>query len=364
MATFASFVPVLGIGRESTWGTVSGLYTGNLMPGAAKSVIKGIPLTEMPNFESGVSTIESNKFHGTSYVRTDVSERMRGIKLPGTTLNFDMSTDIIQPFLMTFFQRDGSSALQGGADVYKKTYLAYTADPDLASKAAYMSPVTADSSVPMSLFLVKKTGAASEGHILQGAIARQITISGSVNEPLKASVEMIAKTMATNRDYSSDVFAFNTDPPILFQDMKFEWATTETDMLAFSITINNNAIQKPYDNQTVQKIIYGKIQTTGSITLPWDGANTMLDAYGGAISSNVQRFEFGNSATAITGACSADRDFYAIVPAAITGYRETEQDGERAMEIDFEGVYDGTILSSDEGSIQIIASDSLNYVNA
>lgn len=361
MGTYASFIPVIGIGRESTWGTITALQTGNLMPNGSGI---GLPTLEMPDFDSGVATIESNKFHGTSYVRTDVSERMRGIKLPGTTLNFDVSTDIIQPFLMTFFQRDGSNALQGGASTYTKTYRAYTADPDLASKAAYMDPTTAGSSVPMSLFLVKKTGASSEGHTLQGAIARQITISGAVNEPWKASVEMIAKTMATNRDYSSDVFTFNTDPPILFQDTKFEWATTETDMLAFSITINNNATQKTYDNQTVQKIIYGKIQTTGSITLPWDGANTMLDAYGGAISSNVQRFEFGNSATAITGACSADRDFYIIIPAAITGYRETEQDGERAMEIDFEGVYDASILSSNEGSIKILASDSLQYANS
>ncbi|MFX0181967.1 MAG: phage tail tube protein [Candidatus Hodarchaeota archaeon] len=361
MATFASWQPVVGIGREQTWGTVTSLQTGNLMP--AGSGI-GLPLTEMPSFDSGPATIESDKFHGTSYVRTDVSERMRGILLPNTTLNFDISTDIIQPFLMTFFQRDGSTALQGGASTYTKSYIAYTADPDLASKTAYMDPTTAGSSVPMSLFLVKKTGASSEGHILQGAIARQITISGAVNEPWKASVEMIAKTMATNRDYSSDVFTFNTDAPILFQDTKFEWATTETDMLSFSITINNNAIAKTYDNQTVQKILYGKIETTGSITLPWDGANTMQDAFGGAISSNIQRFEFGNSATAITGACSADKDFYIIVPAAITGYQEIEQDGERAMEVNFEGTYDASILSSNEGSIKIICSDSLQYANS
>jgi len=362
MGTYPAWLPTISIGRESTWGDVSGLYGGGLIPSGGP---KGLPLTEMPDFNSGVSTIESNKYHGTSFVRTDVSERMRGIKLPGTTLNFDVSTDIIQPFLMTFFQRDGSNALQGGASVYTKTYRAYTADPDLASKAAYMDPTTAGSSVPMSLFLVKKTGAASEGHILQGAIARQITISGTVNEPWKASVEMIAKTMATNRDYSSDVFTFNTDPPILFQDTKFEWATTETDMLAFSITINNNAVQKTYDNQTVQKIIYGKIQTTGSITLPWDGANTMLDAVSGAISSNIQRFEFGNSATAIDGGMETDRDFYILIPASLTGeYRETEIDGERCMEVGFEGVYDGTILSSNEGSIKIMCSDSLQYANS
>ena len=358
MATYPSWIPVIGIGREQTWGDVTGLNTGNKIPSGGPV---GIAVTEMPDFQQGVSTIESEKYHGYSFLRSDVSERARGIKLPATTLNFDLSSDVIVPFLITLFQRDGSNALQGSGSLYTKTFRAYTSDPDLASKSSYADLSSASSIVPMSLFLVKKTGASNEGHILKGAVAKTITISGSVDEPVKVTAEIIAKTMGTDRDYSSDDFTFNTDPTILFQDMIFELGGTETVISSFSITITNNAVQKTYDNQTVQKIVYGKMSVTGSITTPWDGSNTILDAFGGAVSSNIQRLEWGNSSTAITGAVSSDRDLYIKCAAVLTGYRETEEDGERMMEFDFEGVYDNSIMTSDQGSIEIKISDSLEY---
>lgn len=361
MANYPTWQPVIGFGREQTWGSVSGLVTGNLMPSGAPI---GIPATEIPDFKTGVNTIESNKYHGKPFLRTDVSERMRGTKLPGTTLNIDVSTDLVVPFLMSLFQRDGSNVLQGGATGYLKTFRSYLTEPALDSKTAYMEPDNASSVVPLSFFLVKKTGATNEGHILQGCMLKSITISGAVNESIKASMEVLAKTMATNRDYSSDVFTFNTDPTILFQDMQFELGGTTTDITAFSFTINNNAYQKTYNNQTVQKIIYSKFDITGSITTPWDGTNTVLDAFGGAVDSNIQQLEWGNSATAITGSCSADRDFYTKIAGILKSYNETEQNGERMMEFSFEGCYDNSIMTSDQGSVEIKCCDSLQYANS
>ena len=355
MATYASFQNKIGIGAETTWNTA--VAGGASMPAGSP---KGLPTTNFVDFLQGVSTIESNKYHGTSYRRMDVSERLRGIKLPGTTLEFDFNPVDVIPFLGTLFQRDGSNAVQGASAHYAKTFTAYTADPDLASKSAVWAPQTAGSSVPLSLTLIKETGATGESHELSGAICRSLTLSGEVDQPLKCSAEIIAGAMTTNNTTSGDTFTFSGDTSELFQDMTFELATTATCLYSFNLNITNNAIQKTCNNQTVQKIVYGMIEATGSITLPWDGANTYLDAYAGAISSNIVQLEFGSSG-GIDGTCGTSGDWYVECPAILTGYRETETDGEKTMEIDFESLYDGTYLASNEGPINIIVADGLDW---
>ena len=350
MPVYNTFQLEYGIGLEATWGT--GVATGANVP--VGGVIK-LPLTNKPDFTSGIEIISSPKALGVPWRRTE--EYYQGIKSPGVTLEIDLDVNTIAPFLYSLF----NGVDEGEATTYTKVYNIYRDTGATVSIPDYAAKSAAVNTTPLLFSLIKNTGVADEGFRLVSGAVRSITISSNENEPMKASIEVIARDLETGYDATGNTFTLSTtnSTPILHQNLGFEIDTVATKLNSFSITYTNNMIPKHQANTTADaqianQYVVGLWEVTGSASFVWSGDNaTIIDKW---IAGTDMLFEIFNPGTSNSdGASDTAGDFYLKSNIRLTAAPLVGED-EQTLEITFDGVDDGT-----NPAAYVTLADGVNY---
>ena len=358
MAVYTTFKDEYGMGIEATWGTGVAVTT----PIVTGRPVK-LPLTNHPDFTSGMDIIHSPKALGFPWRRTE--EYYQGIKSPGATLELDFDVNTMAPFLYCLF----NGMAEGDNTPYTKTYNVYqdvdgtVTAPDYALKSNVLL-------TPLSLSLVRNTGVASQGFRLVGSTVRSITISSSEGEAMKASIEVIARDLETDfNGMTGSPYTLSTtnSTVLLHQNLGFDIDDSDAGVTlnSFSITLTNNMVTKHQANITVlpadapiaNQFIVGPWEVTGNASFTWDGNNaTIIDKYIAGTDIKLEIFNPGSGTYENKGGESDTAgDFYLTCNVHLTA-APLEGDDEQTLNISFDGVDDGT-----NDVTRITLADGVNY---
>lgn len=194
--SYADWQKVVGIGLESTWST-----------GVDAAI--PVPVLELPNFDIGRDTAESNSYTGRPFVRSDVKQRMRTKKPPMINFSFDGNCDYLVIFLYSFFQRVWESA----TTPYPKNYIPYTKSPDFSAKSS--------SSYPCTISVVANNNVDDKGYKIDGSVASTLHFEcGEDNPILKITSNLQGRYMTTSdaTQTGDDFTSFSTANPLIWEN--------------------------------------------------------------------------------------------------------------------------------------------------
>lgn len=132
---------------------------------------------------------------------------------------------------------------------------------------------------PAALSIQKRVGATQMFEV-SGARVNQMVISGSINNPVKATVNIVAQDMSLSAA-SNATLDFSTVRPFLFFDGTYtsdatttSLGTTVEDIMSFELTINNNIITddgaRRLGSKTIQNLTPGQREVNLSISQRFD----------------------------------------------------------------------------------------------
>ena len=367
MTVMPTWKPIIGLGLQGTWAT--GAVAGAGIPSTGP---KGIAPTNLPDLNPNVEIIESLKHHGQPPLLyrggEGITEIQVGPKTAGTTIEMDVDPVSIVPFLASVCQ----DLQQGGATNYQKTFHNYDRATDIDFIAKSGGAVGAP---PILLSIIRNNAIddpalAGESQRMDSAIVRALTISGTRGEPIKASAEIVGRSLDVAYTVNTDDFTLPRDnaTPLLFQDTTFKYrdikesplvAMTETDVIAFSLALTNNVEVQHYNSQDVGNLVLGRFDVNGSLTLPWrnnDWIERFLDN-----DPIVLKFIWGTAGTA---------PFLSLETAVVFTGETTAGDTEVEVELPFRGVAYTRLSSgeseefyypSEDASIECVVIDELQY---
>ena len=196
MATYDAWQKRLGIGQEASWSV-----------GVDSSLPLGV--TEFPSFDIGKNTAESDQYTGVAYQRIDVKSRSKTAGFPSIPINLNFVTDEMVYFLYGIFQRVWESA----SSPYGKIFLPYKKSPDFSAKSS--------AAYPHLISIVGDNRVDSKGYKIDGALPRMLHLESEEGDVLKANMEMVGRSMATNDETQTadDFTSFSTASPLLHENM-------------------------------------------------------------------------------------------------------------------------------------------------
>jgi len=352
MAVYPTWKIRYGIGIESAgWGT--GVAAGTKIPTNGP---KGIWMNNLNiNFDSGQEFADARKATGVSYRK--IAEYTQGLKKPNASFEWEASAYNIAPFLYGLFHKLAAGTEVEAAVTFIKTFLAYGLNPNYALVTGGTTPNWAANDIPMSLSMTKDIlqSGTTEGHRLEGCVPSSIKLSGTEGAPLMITVDMLAYDYDFNADATTSASytvaqAGGADAaPLMWQAATFQLANaagtlTENNCSSWEATFTNNAVLKFGDAQNANRVIFGNFGMTGSFTIPWDGANTIVDDYN-AGTDRLMFVYWGDGTVSSTG------ELNIVANVRFTSAEMADADGEVVLNVGYEAVLDGTDHSAEGGAL-------------
>jgi hypothetical protein len=299
------------------------------------------PLTNQPHYDPGQTIIDARKAIGLAVRRTGSGyEFQQGVKQPTTSWEFDANAYNLAFPLWMLFQKGTTEGT--GTDEFTKTYNSPTCTEGVEVERF------------ANVLKRMQCGSSSTAQRIKGAIVRSITLTAESNTPLKAVIEWVGADLETDYNAGSTTLQFDTNDPLIWgaSTAGATVAGTATNIDSWSITVSNNAVQKNYESNTVQKHILMDFTVEGTVKIPWGaatvGGKEQIDNFmnGTDVALN---FYWGASATpASSGEISIKTN------ARYTGV-DMSYDDEVALDLPFIGAYDGT-----NAAIEVVLLDGLD----
>lgn len=290
--------------------------------------------TNHPNFLDATGISDVPKAVGISQRRTgtgyEYNQTVKGPSVSGLT--FEMTPNHLGLFLQLLFQ---AGCTEDVGSPYKKTAVPYT-DSDCVAWA--------------SLGRLLDTAAYSEQ--LNGAVISSMTLTGAASGVLDVSVDFIGYGLTNNANLAAVDTTIPDVAPYLFQNTTVTMAGSAVKLESFSITINNNAERRHYNNQYPNKIILGKLDVSGTIVIPWTQTNSSKN-------TSLTNFIAGTDVLlSISVGSTGVNESIVKVNMRYTGDTDILTDGNELMlSLPFTGANDGT-----NNAVEITCEDSVDRV--
>ena len=254
------------------------------------SEVYGVPVTNRPTFEPGQEINEYNKAVGESVATAGTGYNfMKSYMMPTTTVEFDLDRRTALPFLFAFFQAGSSEAV---------------IPVDNESTAAgdrwgflFELPDAADGPSPDYFISMFKTLDFPSGELITDAVCTSMTLSGSANEPLKVSFELLGHMFTTQNflTWTSEADGFTTGivdsagaVQVKFAEQDpYHWNNVDVaignvvsdtgavtnhrivECSGFELTITAATTARRYNSRNPMRFVNNGYSVEGSITIPY-----------------------------------------------------------------------------------------------
>jgi len=261
----------------------------------------GVPVTNRPVFEMGQEVNEYSKAIGTPVPTAGTGYNfLKGSIGPTTSFEFDFEKYTAMPFLFATFQR-GASITKfdvGGLVAYDgQEYL-------------FQCPTSAAAPTPSEFLSVAKTQDFPYGELISDAIVTRMVLSGTENEPIKCTFDLLGRQYSTH-DFANEFGTAGTAPalgivtaddhigieyneinPLMFQDCivcignYLDGATLEStiqshlvvEASSFEITVTANLVPIRNNSRMPRRFVVSGYTVEGSISFPY-GSTTVGGTY-------------------------------------------------------------------------------------
>jgi len=291
----------------------------------------GLLLTEKETYiDPGLQENATKKATGNQYQKTGAGQDfVKTNKMPTTTLPYHGSAANMALPIASLLQNISSS----GVGPYVLT--CRTIDPLTSADVCISKGDTSD----FVAFTTYKdnAGLTTQGDVLKGCVVRSLTLSSSNGDPVEVSAEVIGMEHDSAVDVSSASYTDYAKAPIIHSDFGANVTLdgSAIDLVSWSVTINNNATQRNFTNQEPDKILFGELDVTVELVIPY-GAT---DYKAAALANTDYLFEIWKGSK--TGASAGD--FYLKSNFNLSPNPQiTDVDGMKAWTLSGVGANDGT----------------------
>ena len=259
----------------------------------------GVPVTNRPTFEPGQEINEYNKAIGESVATAGTGYNfMKSYMMPTTTFEFDLDRRTALPFLFAFFQAGTTATALNDTDG--------DAGDDIAVSYLFELPDAADGPSPSYFISTFKTLDFPDGELISDAVCTSMTLSGTENEPMKVSFELLGH-MFTNQTFDQAGIISGSDVAVKFAEADpLHWNNVDvligntiatgatagdtdthtiTEASSFELTITAATTARRYNSRNPMRFVNNGYSVEGSITIPYGAAgvggsflNTLLTA--------------------------------------------------------------------------------------
>lgn len=249
--------------QRSIWLDKYGLGYQSTITGAV-SASAGIFIQQHPSINARIQVYTPEKAKGTAASSFNY-ETENSTRSPVLSIPTRISPKEIYPFLRLFFQK---GSLQDSSVNTKKWFYPYSYKSEGESCEIWATIVRATAS-----------SGDSNSHRMTGAICRSFSINPSGTDYINLTANLIGRDLEIDHECSGDTFTIPADAPFLWRNAVTKignsYDAQETlDLREFSLTCNNNAVPRFYNNEKVKHFNLQKITGMGTLTIPWENSTT------------------------------------------------------------------------------------------
>lgn len=225
-------------------------------------------LTNKPEFNPNQDILNTDKATGYPYPIDGTSniERTLGYETPETSYEFELDVPSLFIPMVTLLQPSSGDVAVSSGEV--KPIMAYN-DKTEVDKYAYLFRVLDG----------------EQDEYIKGAVANNITISGSEGEVVTFTVDWSGKEHDQFASSAENLGSYSgnlSSPLVSFDEVNIGIRASaadtinEIDIMSFELSINNNNTARHYNSKTVSKHILGNLDIGLTLTIPF--SETSADA--------------------------------------------------------------------------------------
>lgn len=234
--------------------------------GSTKS---GLLLNDHVDLDTGVDIYDQRKTVGSADRRAGAgAEYRQGLEAPTLSVPFEANAKIMYSFLHDFFQ-EGSIEQD-------------TANPD---EAKWFYPASGNTFPEVWMTVVRDLGSGNSTRFI-GGVAESLEINAEEGGNLTLTANLLGYDSETGYTVTNEDFNYSTEALLRWSDAHIQIAPVKegdvsipdnVGVSGFSLTLNNGAVAKHFNNRNPNRIILNEFTGSGSFSLPWNSGYSALD---------------------------------------------------------------------------------------